>query len=75
VLAAVASDNAWRNAPQLRRVSLRDDVVELEVDQRWAELPRLIDRVSQVKGVASVVVNGEPSTVTRPTQHPSSHLT
>ena len=58
VLLAVASDEALRNAPELRRVSLHGDVVDLDVDRRWSELPRLIDRVQRVSGVRSVVVNG-----------------
>ena len=55
---AIASDEALRNAPELRRVSLHGDVVDLDVDQRWSELPRLIDRVKRVSGIRSVVVNG-----------------
>ena len=58
VLLAVASDETLRNAPELRCVSLHDDVVDLDVDHRWSELPRLIDRVKRVNGVRSVVVNG-----------------
>jgi len=58
VLFAIASDEQLRNAPQLRRVSLRDDVVDLDVDPRWRGLDRLIERVSRVDGVRSVVVNG-----------------
>jgi hypothetical protein len=58
VLFAIASDEQLRNAPQLRRVSLRDDVVNLDVDPRWRGLDRLIERVSRVDGVRSVVVNG-----------------
>ena len=58
VLLAVASDETLRNAPELRRVSLHGDVVDLDVDQRWLELPRLIDRVKRVNGIRSVVVNG-----------------
>ena len=34
--------------------------VDLDVDETWSELPRLIDRVSGVKGVARVTVNGAP---------------
>ena len=61
VLASIASDDALRNARELRRVGLRGDVVELDVDDRWSELPRLIQRVRRVKGVGSVVVNGRPA--------------
>jgi hypothetical protein len=65
VLAAVASDEKLRNAPQLRRVSLRGDVVDLDVDERWPALPRLIERVERVSGVRSVVVNGAADTTAR----------
>ena len=58
VLMAIASDEALRNAPELRRVSLNGDVVDLDVDRRWSELPRLIDRVKRVSGIRTVVVNG-----------------
>jgi hypothetical protein len=65
VLLAIAGDDELRNAPQLRRVSMRGDVVELDVDGRWSALPRLIDRVERVRGVRSVVVNGAPATAPR----------
>jgi len=61
VLLAVATDDELRNAPQLRQVSLRGDVVDLDVDERWRGLPRLIERVKRVDGVRSVVVNGAPA--------------
>ena len=61
VLFAIASDDELRNAPELRRVSLRDDVVDLDVDARWPRLDRLVERVSRVDGVGSVVVNGNPA--------------
>ena len=48
VLAAVAGDEKLRNAPELRRVSMRGDVVDLDVDERWVGLPRLIARVQRV---------------------------
>lgn len=58
VLMAIASDESLRNAPELRRVSLRDGVVDLDVDPRWSGLSHLIDRVQRVEGVRSVHVNG-----------------
>ena len=58
VLLAIATDDTLRNAPQLRQVSLRGDVVDLEVDARWKGLPRLVERVEGVDGVRSVTVNG-----------------
>jgi hypothetical protein len=60
VLFAVASDPQLRDAPELRRVTMTGDEIDLEVDGRWRELPRLVDRVGRVKGVRSVVVNGAP---------------
>ena len=39
------------------------DDVELEVDERWSELPRLLDHVRSVKGVRHVFVNGRPEVV------------
>jgi hypothetical protein len=36
------------------------DVVNLEVDDYWSQLPRLMDRVRSVKGVQDVTVNGRP---------------
>ena len=36
------------------------DDVELSVDERWSELPRLIEHVRSVKGVRHVFVNGKP---------------
>ena len=67
VLLAVASDESLRNAPELRRVSLHGDVVDLDVDHRWSELPRLVDRVKRVSGVRTVVVNGTASADVHPT--------
>ena len=58
VLYAIASDARLRDAPELRRVTMRGDEVDLHVDERWSELPRLIERVRRVKGVRAVVVNG-----------------
>jgi len=63
LLFAIASDERLRNAKQLRRVTAIDDTVDLEVDERWAELPHLLARVRGVKGVDHVTVNG---TVSRP---------
>lgn len=58
LLYAIASDDRLRNAKQLRRVTAVGDTVDLEVDGGWAELPRLVERVRGVKGVAHVTVNG-----------------
>ena len=58
LLFAVASDKALRNAAELHKVTMIDDTVDLDVDESWAELPRLIDHVRSVKGVAHVTVNG-----------------
>jgi hypothetical protein len=60
VLLAVASDPELRNAPQLRRVTMHGDVVEVDVDRDWKLLPRLIQRIERVKGVERVVLAGEP---------------
>lgn len=63
LLYAIASDDRFRNAKQLRRVTAVDDTVDLEVDDRWSELPRLVERVRGVKGVNHVTVNGAPPAV------------
>jgi len=60
VLAAIALREDLRNAPQLRKVSLHGDRVDLDVDERWALLPTLVERVRGVKGIRSVHVNGRP---------------
>lgn len=62
VLFAVASDRRFRDAKQLRKVSYVGDHVDLVVDERWRQLPDLVERVGSVKGVASVSVNGVPVT-------------
>jgi hypothetical protein len=59
LLFAIASDDELRNAKQLRKVAMVDDTVDLEVDDRWSALPRLVARVQAVPGVAHVSVNGE----------------
>ena len=59
LLFAIASDDELRNAKQLRKVTMVDDKVDLEVDERWPALPRLLARVHDVPGVAHVSVNGE----------------
>jgi len=59
LLLAIASDEELRNAKQLRKVTMVDDTVDLEVDDRWPALPRLVARVQTVPGVAHVSVNGE----------------
>jgi hypothetical protein len=61
LLYAIASDDRLRNAKELRKVAVAGDVVDLEVDRSWSELPRLIERVGAVKGVRGVTVNGRPA--------------
>jgi hypothetical protein len=58
VLFAIASEDELRNAPELRKVTMVGDTVDLVVDPRWAQLPRLVARVRSTKGVADVTVNG-----------------
>jgi hypothetical protein len=58
VLFAIASDADLRNAKQLRRVTMVDDDVDLDVDPSWPHVTKLIERVKAVKGVRSVSVNG-----------------
>ena len=60
LLLVIASDDQIRDASQLRKVTMADDVVDLEVDDMWSQLPRLVDRVRSVKGVRGVTVNGRP---------------
>ena len=43
-----------------------DDDVDLEVDERWPLLPRLIEKVRSVKGVRHVSVNGTTLTAAEP---------
>ena len=59
VLFAVASDDRFRNAKQLRRVTMVGGVVDLQVQRRWALLPALVERVAAVNGVLDVRVNGQ----------------
>ncbi len=59
LLYAIASDDQLRNAKQLRKVTMVGDEVDLEVDERWRELPRLLDRVRSVKGVRRISINGQ----------------
>lgn len=63
LLYVIASDDQLRDAKQLRKVTLADDVVGLEVDDTWSLLPRLIERVRSVKGVRGITVNGHPTAV------------
>lgn len=58
LLYAIASDEELRNAKQLRKVTMTGDDVDLEVDERWAQLPHLVERVHAVKGVRHVTING-----------------
>jgi hypothetical protein len=62
VLFAIASHPDLRDARQLRKVTMVDDEVDLDVDPTWSQLPRLVERVRAVKGVSRVVVNGAPDT-------------
>jgi len=51
-----------------------DDRVDLDVDERWPLLPTLVDRVSNVKGVREVRINGravDPPSGTRSTAIPA----
>jgi hypothetical protein len=57
VLVAIASDPRFRDARELRRVSLRDGLIDLDVDDRWRELPRLLDRLHRIDGIDAVTVN------------------
>jgi hypothetical protein len=63
LLYVIASDDQFRDAKQLRKVTLTDDIVGLEVDDTWSQLPRLIERVRSVKGVCGVTVNSRPAVV------------
>ena len=58
VLYAIASDERLRNAKELKKVTMVGDQVDLVVDERWSELPRLVERVRDVKGVRTITVNG-----------------
>jgi hypothetical protein len=60
LLYTIAIDERLRDAKQLRKVTMSGDDVELEVDERWSELPRLLEHVRSVKGVRHVFVNGKP---------------
>ena len=42
LLFEIASDERLRNAKQLRKVTMGGDTVDLDVDERWSELPRLL---------------------------------
>lgn len=61
VLVAITSDSRFRDARQLRRVSLRDGVVDLDVDDRWRELPHLLQKLRAIEGVDAVTVNSDTS--------------
>jgi len=63
LLFTIASDQRLRDAKQLRKVTMTGDDVELEVDERWKELPRLVEHVRSVKGVRHVFVNGKPEAI------------
>ena len=57
LLFAIASDAELRNARQLRKVTMVDDVVDLDVDESW---PRCCawSAGPRVRGVEHVLVNG-----------------
>lgn len=61
VLFAIASDDELRNAHQLRKVTMTGDDVDLDVDESWDLLMRLVERVRAIDGVGSVSVNGKIS--------------
>lgn len=58
LLFSIASDDELRNAKQLRKVTMSGGHVDVDVDERWSQLPRLIDRICAVKGVRRLTVNG-----------------
>jgi hypothetical protein len=58
VLIAIASEEELRNARELKQVTITDDVVGVRVKPGWRELPRLIEKVSAIKGIKGVTVNG-----------------
>ena len=58
LLVAIASDPELRNARELRKVTMVDDVVDLTVDESWPLLLRLVSKVAAVRGVEHVLVNG-----------------
>ena len=60
LLYVIASDDQLRDARELRKVSLNGDVVNLDVDDRWPYLPRLLYQVRSVKGIRGITVNGRP---------------
>ena len=47
LLVAIASDPELRNARELRKVTMVDDVVDLEVDESWPLLLRLVSKVAR----------------------------
>ena len=61
VLFAIASDTELRNAKELRKVTMVDGEVDLDVDETWPRLTRLIHKVRSVPGVDRVLVNGRPT--------------
>jgi hypothetical protein len=63
LLYVIASDDQLRNAKQLRKVTMINDDVDLEVDENWSQLPRLVERVRSVKGVRQVSINGRKDRV------------
>ena len=74
LLATIAMREDLRNAPQLRKVSLHGDRVDLDVDERWELLAPLGARGRGVKGVREVRINGravDPPSGTRSTAIPA----
>ena len=58
LLYAIASDHALRDAKQLRKVTFDGTEVDLDVEESWRHLPRLLERIEDVKGVRRIKVNG-----------------
>lgn len=67
VLYAVAADERFRDAKELRKVTMDDGVVKLEVHPRWRQLAPLVGKLRDVEGVTSVVVNGAVDETVAPT--------
>ncbi|MBA3287645.1 MAG: hypothetical protein H0U21_06430 [Acidimicrobiia bacterium] len=63
LLASIAADDTLRNAPELRKVTMVDDIVDLDVEPGWSGLPKLVEKVRRVKGVTEINVNGAPVTM------------
>ncbi len=75
LLYVIASDEQLRDAKELRKVSLHGDIVNLEVDDYWPYLPRLLYQVRSVKGIRAITVNGRPALEPAGTVAPTSTST